>query len=163
MSFGNRRKTDFLDKFPSASIDSDNDKLASKCKFNFSYFVKDQEAGQDFRDWTNEQLVKLMEKLVFYSNETLEHWERKPIGKKKGHILEVYDTFPKKSDFTHPKHVPHQVKWARFRLESSVRLVGFVIPDEYNQKKQDSSGYHFCSNTFYVVFLDKDHKFYKTK
>lgn len=163
MSFKNKTKSAFLASFPTVSIENNNDKIARKCKFNFSYFVKDQDAGQDFCDWTNPQLIKLLDKLVFYSTESLEHWTKQPIGKKSGHILEIYDSFPKRSDFSHPKHIPHQACWARFRLESSVRLIGFTIPSEYNRLEQNSSGYYFCSNTFYVVFLDQNHKFYKTK
>lgn len=162
MSYGNSRKSSFLSKFPTASLDGNSDRLAKKCKFNFSYFVRDQEAGQDFKDWTNDQLLKLLEKLVNYSSEPLIHWEREKIGKGKGHVLEVYGTFPKNSDFTPPKHIPHQAQWARFRMENSTRLIGFTIPDEYNRKEQNLSGYYFCTNTFYVVFLDKHHKFYKT-
>ena len=162
MSFNNSRKDAFLTRFPTASIDSKTDKLASKCKFNFGYFTNSQRAGQDFKDWSNEQLLKLLDKLVSYSKESLSHWENQPIGKGSGHVLEVYGKFPTNSDFEHPKHVPHQACWGRFRLESSVRLAGFIIPKDYDNKQQNSSSFKFCSNTFYVVFLDKDHKFYKS-
>ena len=163
MTFTNNRKSGFLSNFPSSSIDSDSDQLAKKSKLNFSYFCKSQLAGQDFKDWTHEQLIKLLDKSIQYTSQPLIHWERTPIGKGKGHVLEMYGTFPKKSDFIHPKYVPHQANWGRFRLESSVRLVGFTIPESYNSQEQNNSGYFFCSNTFYVVFLDKDHVFYKTK
>ncbi len=161
MSFQNSRKEKFLESIPTACIENKKDRLASKCKFNFSYFCKDQKAGQNFSDWTNKQLIKLLEKLVIYTCEPLNHWAKMPVGKKSGHVLEVYGAFPKKSDFTFPKNVPHQAKWARFRLESSVRLVGFIIPEDFNRVEQNGSGYYFCSNTFYVVFLDKNHVFYK--
>ncbi len=163
MTFSNSRKKGFLDKVPKVSIDSKTNKIAEKCKFNFSFFCWDQEAGQDFKDWTNEQLLKLIGKLITYSNEPLLHWQREKIGKGSGHVLEVYGSFPRISDFEHPKHVPHQALWGRFRLENSVRLVGFTIPSEYNCTEQNNSGHLFCTNTFYVVFLDKNHVFYKTK
>lgn len=161
MSFKNHRKQSFLDRFPTASLDSSDDKIASLCKFNFSYFTHDQPAGQNFSDWTEVQLHKLLDKLVNYSKKSLVQWEKETIGQGKNHVLEVYGSFPKKSDFTQPKHIPHQAKWARFRLEGSVRLIGFVIPDDFNKKEQNKSSYNFCSNTFYIVFLDKDHNFYK--
>jgi hypothetical protein len=163
MSFRNRAKSSFLDKFPTSSLDNSTDEIAKKCKINFSYFCKSQDAGQDFKDWTNDQLIKLLDKMVQYTAKPLIHWEREPVGKGKGHVLEIYSNFPKKSDFIYPKHVPHQALWGRFRLESSVRLIGFTIPEGLNRSEQHTSGYYFCSNTFYVVFLDKNHVFYKNK
>ena len=44
-----------------------------------------------------------------------------------------------------------------------MRLIGFVIPEDFNHQEQNGSGYLFDSNTFYVTFLDENHKFYKTK
>lgn len=162
MSFGNSKKSKFIQSFPTASIELKSDTLAKKAKFNLAYFDNSQDAGQDFPDWTFEQVLKLLEKLQGYSKDTLDHWTKCPIGKGKGHVLEIYGAFPKKSEFTHPKHVPHQAIWGRFRLERSVRLIGFTIPENYNQKEQNNTGYTSCSNTFYIVFLDKDHKFYNT-
>jgi len=77
------------------------------------------------------------------------------IGKGKQHVLEKYGAFSRISAFSHPKHVPHQASWARFRLESSVRLIGFMIPEDYSSK--------FDRNTFYIVFLDKNHTFYNKR
>lgn len=162
MSFANSKKNKFLQNIPTASIELQSDSIAKRAKFNLSYFDNSQDAGQDFSDWTHEQVLKLLQKLQAYSKETLTHWTKCPIGKGKGHVLEIYGDFPNKSDFSHPKHIPHQAMWGRFRLENSVRLIGFTIPDCYNQKEQNNSGFNFCSNTFYVVFLDKNHKFYKT-
>lgn len=162
MSFANNKKSKFLSSFPIASIDSKSDTLAQRCKFNFSYFCHDQSAGQHFSDWNKDQLVKLLDKLASYSQQTLKHWSHAKIGKGKNHVLEIYYDFPKNSEFSHPKHIPHQAQWARFRMESSVRLIGFTIPESYGQKEQGSSKHFFCCNTFYVVFLDKNHVFYKT-
>lgn len=163
MSFINIRKNAFLESIPKVSIEDKCDYIARKCKFNFSYFDHTQEPAQNFSDWSNEQLLKLLWKLHEYSKESLLHWQKMPVGKKSGHVLEIYKSFPNKSDFSHPKHVPHQAQWGRFRLEGSVRLVGFTIPDDFKNIEQNSSGFKFCTNTFYVVFLDKDHRFYKTK
>ena len=69
-------------------------------------------------------------------------------------VLEIYGSFPKKSDFTHPKHVPIDVNWARFRLESDMRLIGFLIPP-------NTDGISMAAvNTFFIVFLDQGHRFY---
>jgi hypothetical protein len=121
-----------------------------------------QDCSQDFFEWTPEQLHKLLGKLKHYSQESLDHWENQHVGAH-GKVLAIYDEFPKNTDFTRPKHVPHQVKWGRFRLESAVRLVGFVIPSDFEGKLHPITKEPFDRNTFYVVYLDKDHRFYKTE
>jgi hypothetical protein len=83
-----------------------------------------------------------------------------PIGKGGGTVLSIYGAFPQKSKFCHPKHVPHQVCWGRFRLDFSGRLVGFILPAEYDGKYHAKTGKRFDCNTFYVVFLDANHSFY---
>ncbi|MEZ8547421.1 hypothetical protein AB6D12_07980 [Vibrio cyclitrophicus] len=155
MSFENSRLNGFLASIPKASIESDKDTLAAKCKFNFGYFDSNT---QDFRSWEHGPLVKLMDKLKDFSRESLKHWEDTPC--KSGDVLKIYGKFPSHSKFTKPKHVPHQARWGTFRIEAKVRLAGFVIPEAFNHTEQNLSGYRFCSNTFYVVFLDKEHEFY---
>lgn len=135
-----------------ASIDSHEDTLTERCKFNFSYFDV-QDASQSFEDWTQEQLISLLNKLREYSKDPLKYW----IHQKK---LDTYKTFPSKSKFAPPKHVPHQAIWARFRLEKAIRLVGFILPDEYDGKLHGGTKRFFDCNVFYVVFLDRDHQFY---
>ena len=154
----NKRAGAFLDSIPLASIENKDDKLAQKCKFNFSYFINDS-AGQDFRDWTQKQLYELFDKLKAYSEFSLSHWEKQKLG---NHPLFVkYSQFPTNTDFEVPKSIPHQAIWSRFRLEGDSRLIGFVLPDEYRDEEQNKSGFRFDTNTFYVVFLDEHHKFYK--
>lgn len=155
---GGTRKARFLASIPQASIEAEGDTLASRCKFNFSYFTV-QEAGQDFSQWGEGQLAKLLGKLKDYSAEPLAHWMRQPVGKS-GTVLAVYGAFPRRSAFTHPKHVPHQAQWGRFRLEHAVRLVGFVLPKDCHGQRHPS-GESFDCNTFYVVFLDAEHAFYQ--
>jgi hypothetical protein len=163
MSFQNKHKTSFLDSIPKTSIDLPTDRLALKCKFNLSYFCHDQDKASNFSDLSNEQLIKFNDKLVHYSKENLIYWTKLGIGngKKRKHVLEVYPSFPVRSDFKHPRHVPHQACWARFRLEGDARLIGFLVPETYKNLEQNKSNYKFCCNTFYVVFLDLEHNFYK--
>ncbi len=162
--FTNRKKNTFIDSIPIISLDSDSHDIVNRCKFNFSYFDSSQKAGQDFSDWTQDQLSKLLTKLKEYSRQPLSHWKTVKIGsgKHRNSILIEYVDFPKKSDFKFPKYVPHQVSWARFRLEQSVRLIGFIIPSDYKDKEIKKYNWKFDCNTFYVVFLDKNHKFYLT-
>jgi len=153
--FKNHRRESFLDNIPKASIKEKSDVLATKCKFNFAYFINDN-AGQDFKDWTYKQLYELFDKLKEYSKFSLSHWESE-------NLLIKYLGFPTNTDFTLPKSIPHQAIWSRFRLEGDSRLIGFVIPDEFKYEEQNKSGYRFDTNTFYVVFLDENHRFYITK
>ena len=122
-----------------------------------------QSAGQEFNDWSKDQLVKLLNKLKNYSAEPLTYWltQSQRVGRRSHNVLEIYGDFPVKSEFQHPKHVPHQAQWARFRVENLVRLIGFVIPREFSLKVHGQTKVFFDCNTFYAVFLDKDHKFYK--
>ncbi len=160
-TFKSTRKESFLSSIPTASIELDTDRLTIKCKFNFSYFCNSQEAGQDFKEWEHHELVKLFEKLKNYSEKSLHDWKSEFNGKYP--VFVIYDNFPTKTDFEMPKNIPHQVKWARFHLENKVRLIGFVIPDSYHDTSHQKTRERFDKNTFYIVFLDKEHKFYITE
>lgn len=163
MNYKNTRKKQFLSDFPEAHFDSESCNHPIRSKLNFSYFDRSQPSGQDFSDWTHDQLKKLLNKLVEYGKKPLSDWTNEKVGKGSQHVLEIYGSFPSHSDFRHPKHIPKDVQWARFRLESDMRLIGFVIPESLNAKEsKQSNKFLFCTNTFYVVFLDKNHKFYKS-
>lgn len=156
---GNKRKNSFLASIPQVSLNAKENDLAQRCKFNFSYFVQES-AGEDFKDWTHEELIKLFDKLKAYSKFPLNHWKNQKVGKYP--VFVNYGAFPKNTDFSEPQHIPLEVEWCRFHLENKPRLIGFVVPDSYHDEIQESSTYRFDKNTFYVVFLDREHKFYKT-
>lgn len=162
MKKGNSRKDSFLSNLNTSSIYSEKDRISTKSKFNFAYFDNSQPAGKDFSQLSHDDLAKLLVKLKEYSKETLIHWQKMPIGRKSGHVLEIYGSFPvkTKTQFIEPKHVPHQAQWGRFRLDNDARLVGFVLPAELHRQLQVSANEFFDCNTFYVVFYDDDHKFY---
>ncbi len=160
--YNNPLKDRFINSFPEITIESETSKLSSNISFSFSYFDYTQAAkgiGQDFNDWSKENLVKLCNKLKQYCGNTMAYWSQMPVGsgKKRMHILEIYNKFPVNSEFERPKHVPLDVSWARFRLEGDMRLIGFVISKETAQK------YDLNPNIFYIVFLDEKHQFYKTQ
>lgn len=165
--FRNKKKDKFLKSIPQSDIETS--KIEQRCKFNFSYFDASQSAGQDFSDWNNKQglnsLSELLKKIKEYTKHPLSHWQNERAGGGGLKILAYYGKFPPNSDFKHPIYIPHDVIWARFRLGNKVRLIGFVIPDKFakddclNQNRE----FRFDNNTFYVVFLDKDHRFYKTE
>ena len=157
----NRQFRKFLEKLPVTSIELDDNDLTIRCKFNFSYFTV-QEKSQDFGDWSQNELVKLLEKLKNYSGKSLNDWKNESAGKS-GKVLSIYGKFPNKSEFSMPTHIPLEAEWGRFRLEQSVRLVGFVLPSSFHQTQHKKTGVQFDCNTFYIVFLDRDHKFYLTE
>lgn len=163
MNPNNSKKSKFLQSFPTVSFNSENCNHAERCKFNFSYFDSSQLAGQDFCEWNHDQLQKLFVKLKEYGKYSLAHWMHQRCGGGGLKILEVYSCFPSKSEFNHPKHIPKDVKWARFRLEGDMRLVGFLIPNDLAGTVAKHGGYAFDSNVFYTVFLDQAHKFYISK
>lgn len=142
------------------SLEDSNNDLTIRCKFNFSYFDSSQDAGQKFSDWIHKQLFELLGKIKDYTAKSLDYWRQQRAGN--SWMLLIYGGFPPKSDFVHPKHVPHQAQWGRFRLGSKLRLVGFTIPTELHKTLHKKTGEFFDKNTFYVVFLDRDHKFYLT-
>jgi len=86
--FKNRKKISFLDSIPQTSIDSSSDRLTLKSKFSFAYFNNSQKAGQDFSDWSHDELIKLLEKLKNYSQDSLEYWKNQKTGRlDKNHLF----------------------------------------------------------------------------
>lgn len=158
--FGNRRKGSFLAQLPENELSSRGDLLTARCKFNFHYFVPGA-PGQDWADWGLDGLSKLLRKLQLFSEKSLGEWENEKAGGLR--LLAFYNDFPVKSAFARPKQVPHDVRWGRFRLEQKIRLVGFVVPTDKKGSVHCGTGQVFCANTFYVVFLDRDHQFWVTE
>jgi len=165
--FKNTKKSRFLSSLPESDIETSN--IATRCKFNFSFFDASQAAGQDFCDWDSQSglnsLAELLNKVKEYTKHPLSYWLNQRVGGGGLKVLAYYGKFPEKSEFTFPAHIPHDVSWARFRLGNKVRLVGFVIPEKFANQTYStgSKDYRYDSNSFYVVFLDREHKFYKTE
>ena len=99
--------------------------------------------GQTFKDWEESGLLSAMLEMAV----SLGEWnlqEAEEHGR-----LTVYGKWPKgRTDFKPPRHIADDVKWAGLKKVGGQkhRVVGHVI-----------------DNVFYVVFLDKDHRFYKMK
>jgi hypothetical protein len=163
-------KDSFLNSMPQDCIETSD--LSTRCKFNFSYLDVSQ-SGSSFIDINtcagNSKLVKLIDNLKDFSKHSLKHWEGVKIGKgkragkgKRQSVLEIYYDFPSPSELKHPKHVPEDVHWGRFRIDNDTRLCGFMVPPEFSEKCC-SKGFNFDVNTFYVVFIDENHEFYLLK
>jgi hypothetical protein len=137
--------------------------LAVRCKFNLSYFDGAQLPASEFSSLDADFLAELLGKLKNFSKEKLPFWLHQRVGGGGLKVLALYDSFPVASDFVRPKSVPHDVRWGRFRLDNMTRLVGFVVPAEYSNQLSSDAGFVYDCNTFYIVFIDKDHRFYKTE
>lgn len=107
--------------------------------FRVSFEFLDVTQGESFQDWGKNELLTKM-------NQTLLEYCKKPIHKQFSSNFKEYGDFPSKSDFHYPKHVPTDVNWASLHIMGKSVLGGFIT-----------------GNTFFVVFLDKDHRFWKTE
>ena len=114
-----------------------------KMVFSFKDFdVRQIPPGQSFDEWQEDKLLSYMvQKFGHICNLNI-------IEAQQQKVLKIYGEFPEKSDFKRPQHISDDVKWA-------------VIMDIKGQKGR--VGGHVIDNTFYVVFLDKEHRFYITE
>lgn len=122
--------------------------------FNFKYF-RETGNGQSFKNWEKDEiLADLMNKLKDFSSRSL-------IELTQDKRYKNYGEFPLKdvTDFVQPKDLPsHGIKWGSFRITGAERLIGFVV----SQLAEDGDCGNL-KNTFFVVFLDKNHKFWKSE
>jgi hypothetical protein len=98
----------------------------------------DQNQGQNFDEWQiNMILADAMGTLRNYANGTIES----QVNDK----FKSYYGFPPsdKTEFTHPRHVPEDAIWASMHVTGKQCLIG-----------------HIVRNVFYLVFLDRDHRFW---
>jgi hypothetical protein len=110
---------------------------STKILFSFKDF--DSSQGQSFFDWEKEGLLSVMlDKLKNLSElNMLEATQQK--------IIKRYGKFPPVTDFTHPKHIADDVIWG-------------VISNLKGRKGRIAG--HIIDNVFYIVFLDKEHRFW---
>ena len=134
-----------------AVLNTEFSKMALRCKFNFSYLDINQGDTVSFGDLNEEKLKKLINQITSFSKESILYW-------KQCKRFVNYGEFPQSSKLNKPSFVPSGVEWSRFRLEGGFRLAGFTVPHEITKAHVDLD-----TNTFYVVFLDPDHKFYSSE
>lgn len=102
----------------------------------------DRNQGQSFEEWESEQLLalavnKLREVCQFTVGEATAQQVIKPYTKV---------SFPPESGFVHPKHILPDVTWCSMHIQGKECVIGYLE-----------------DNIFHIVFLDKDHKFWKTE
>ena len=99
----------------------------------------DRTQGQTFEEWEKEGLLAS-------ALDTLSHYCKDTLQKQcSTDVFKHYKSFPpnNKTDYTHPDHVPQDVNWASMHVNGKQCLIG-----------------HIFRNVFYIVFLDKDHRFW---
>ena len=111
-------------------------------KLSFQDLDTTQKFGSGFRDWQKAGLLSL-------AMDTLRGFCCSPLRQQiDGDKFAVYNSFPPEDTtmFSYPKNVPEDAHWARIHVNGPAVIVGHIVND-----------------TFYVVFLDKTHKFWLTE
>lgn len=111
-------------------------------KVSFQYLDTSQKYGSSFKDWQNEGLLSKM-------METLQGYCCRPLREQfDDYKFKAYTGYPPPgcTMFKCPANISDDAHWARIHINNKSVVVG-----------------HYVGNTFYVVFLDKTHKFYLTK
>ncbi len=122
------------------SIDTRQGKKDPLIVLSFRDFDRNQ--GQSFEEWEHENLLALaITKLREICQLTVGQATAQQT------IKQYTKTgFPPDSGFVHPKHVLPDVTWCSMHIQGKECVIGY-----------------FDDNIFYVVFLDKNHEFWKTK
>lgn len=111
-------------------------------QISLQYYNDDQPSTGTLRIWQAEGiLADAIEVLSGYCKRPL----REQIDGEKFSLYQGFPT-PDKTDFTFPQNVPEDAHWARIHVKGKPVIIGHVV-----------------DNTFFIVFLDKDHRFWLTK
>jgi hypothetical protein len=116
-----------------------------KIVFSFKDFDKTQiPPGQLHEEWQKDKL------LAYMLEKFNEICKCNIVEALQQNMIKLYDGFPEKSEFRYPKTVirDERIKWA-------------VIMNIKGQKPRVAG--HIIDNVFYVVFLDKEHKFFPSE
>jgi len=143
MSKNNRRKKGF-----SRNENTREERKVSSIQELLTFSFKDldetqpKSSPQTIKLWEEEKILKsLVQRLRDLSKLTRDEAQKQQ-------QIKIYDDFPVKTGFFHPKHVDNNVAWG------VIKAVG--------GQKATVAGY-IVENTFYIVFFDKDHQFWISK
>jgi hypothetical protein len=112
------------------------DNLEKHILFSLKHFDNNQ--GSTLKEWNNlGHFLDTFDTLKSYSTKTIPEAEQGSFT--------IYGDFPpaEKTDFTHPKHVPPDARWASLHIKGVPCLAGHVV-----------------DNIFFIVILDADHRFW---
>jgi hypothetical protein len=109
----------------------------SRKELLFSFRDFDHTQGQTFYSWHENKLLHILLERI------KEFCKFSRIEAENNQSLKVYGDFPVNSDFKHPAYITEDAIWASLHIQGRERIAGHVV-----------------DNIFYVVFLDKEHKFW---
>lgn len=112
--------------------------------FSFKELDSTQHLKETFECWNSENLLlKLLNKIKDISKMTMDEATRK-------NAIKPYGYFPpaKVTEYKPPKHIDNaeQKNWAVMHIQGKEVVAG-----------------HIVENIFYIVFLDREHKFWKSE
>lgn len=108
----------------------------------FSFRDFDRNQGQSFEEWESGKLLALAaNKLREVSQLTVGQATAQQVIKPYTKV-----SFPPESGFIHPKHILPDVIWCSMHIQGKECVIGY-----------------FEDNIFHIVFLDKDHEFWKSE
>lgn len=138
----NIRREEYIRRLSENNLVREN---ANNLLFNFKFFRSGEKYGEKFEEWEQEAiLADLNNKLKNFSGKTKEDLLMNG-------TLEIYKHYPLGSRFEQPKALKSlSINWARLRITGRRRLIGFFMQEYMSEKFR---------NIFYIVFLDKEHKF----
>lgn len=147
--FGNKRAIQAKSEI-SIKFQHNLSKIKVLVSFNFKFFDKNQTTN--IHNLNETDFKKLFQKIEEYSKESPKKWEQDGVSNNRYGRLAIYGSFPDPSKLNEPSFTPTLAFWARFRMDSSLRLGGFFLQKVDNAEKLDP--------VFYVVFYDENHEFY---
>jgi hypothetical protein len=114
-------------------------KYDGKINFSFSDLDVSQHHQEDFKSWDKENLLlNLLNRIKDITCLDIEEAKRQ-------NIIKVYPSFPpnNKTQYKVPSYLNEQLQWCVAHIQGKEVIAGHII-----------------ENTFYVVFLDKEHHFW---
>jgi len=105
----------------------------------FSYLDFDVKQSESFEDW--QKLELLAEK-----TNKFHHYSKLRLDEAFSDKFKIYKGFPEKCGYKFPETLSKDAKWCSMHIKGKECVIG-----------------HIVENIFYIVFLDKDHKFYPTE
>lgn len=125
-------------------------KLDSYISLSLLYFQNsDKHPGQSLKTWNDEN--QLLGMLNLFQHITSNHISQLESGKK----LTLYKAFPSSSEFAIPQDLEK-------KLDCKKEDINWGVIKGVGGQKSRIAGFLY-KNVFYVVYLDRDHKFCLTK
>lgn len=142
----NSRKDSFLQG--KKQLDSFYTEQSKWIRFNFKFYSFGEKQGESFEEWQREEI------LADLNNKLKDYCSKSKVELINDSILELYNKYPSDSEFDLPKALEGiDVQWARMSITGRRRLIGFFSKNDMDVD----------NNIFYIVFLDKEHRFAPSK